>query len=113
MATPFIYTSEGKSIDQKKGLMKDISAAVCKNIGQSPETVDCKIFEVSDENRSIACTTILIYTSEGKSIDQKRGLVKDINAAVCKNFGESPEAVNCKIFETGDENKSRAGKLGG
>jgi len=33
---------------------------------------------------------IIIETDEGRTIEQKRGLVKDITDAVCKNFTVPP-----------------------
>jgi len=55
--------------------------------------------------------TVIIYPSEGKSIDQKRGVVKGITEAVCKNFAVSPEAVRILIREVKKEDYGRAGKL--
>ena len=37
---------------------------------------------------------IIIEADEGRSIEQKRGLAKDITDAVCKNFAVPPEAVS-------------------
>ena len=46
-----------------------------------------------------------------RTIEQKRGLVKDITKAVTKNFNVSPEAVSIIIHETKKENRAKAGKL--
>ena len=54
---------------------------------------------------------IMIRVDEGKTIDQKRGLVKDITDAVCKNFNVPPESVSIQIQEGKKENRARAGKL--
>ncbi len=54
---------------------------------------------------------VIIKVDEGRSIDQKRGLVKDITDAVCKNFAVPPEAVSILIHEGKKENRARAGKL--
>ena len=54
---------------------------------------------------------VLIEADEGRTIDQKRGLVKDITAAVCKNFNVQPEAVTIQIHEGKKENRAKAGKL--
>ena len=54
---------------------------------------------------------VMIYADEGRTIDQKRGLVKDISDAVCKNFSVGPEAVNILIREGKKENRAKAGKL--
>lgn len=54
---------------------------------------------------------VIIKVDEGRSIDQKRGLVKDITDAVCKNFAVPPEAVSILISEGKKENRARGGKL--
>ena len=54
---------------------------------------------------------ITIEADEGRTIEQKRGLVKDITKAVTKNFNVSPEAVSIIIHETKKENRAKAGKL--
>ena len=54
---------------------------------------------------------VIIEADEGRSIDQKRGLAKDITDAVCKNFVVPPEAVSILIHEGRKENRARAGKL--
>ena len=54
---------------------------------------------------------IIIEADEGRSIEQKRGLVKDITDAVCKNFAVPPQAVSILMHEGKKENRARAGKL--
>ena len=54
---------------------------------------------------------IIIEADEGRTIEQKRGLVKDITDAVCKNFNVKPEAVSIHIHEGKKENRAKAGKL--
>jgi len=54
---------------------------------------------------------ITVKAIEGRTIEQKRGLVKDITQAVIKNFGVKPEAVIVDIIEYGKENFAEAGKL--
>ena len=54
---------------------------------------------------------VIIEADEGRTVDQKRGLVKDITDAVCKNFAVGPEAVSILIHEGKKENRGRAGKL--
>jgi 4-oxalocrotonate tautomerase len=41
---------------------------------------------------------------EGKTIEQKRGLVKDITDAVCKNFKVPADAVTILIHDLKSEN---------
>ena len=54
---------------------------------------------------------VVITADEGRTIEQKRGLVKDITDAVCKNFNTKPEAVSVYIREGKKENRGKAGKL--
>ncbi len=55
--------------------------------------------------------TVIIETDEGKTIEQKRGLVKDVTDAVCKNFKVPQDAVTILIHESKKENRAKAGKL--
>jgi 4-oxalocrotonate tautomerase len=54
---------------------------------------------------------VVIYAVEGRSAEQKRGLVKDITAAVAKNLGVPVETVVITIAETSKENKAKGGVL--
>ena len=54
---------------------------------------------------------VTINADEGRTIEQKRGLAKDITEAVCKNFNVKPEAVSIQIVEGKKENRGRGGKL--
>jgi len=54
---------------------------------------------------------VIIKADEGRTVDQKRGLVKDITEAVCKNFNVTPETVSILIHEGKKENRGKGGKL--
>ncbi len=54
---------------------------------------------------------VTVHALEGRTVDQKRGLVKDIAEAVIKNFNVKPEAVTVIIREMKGENFGKAGKL--
>ena len=54
---------------------------------------------------------VIIEADEGRTIDQKRGLVKDVTEAVCKNFAVPLDAVSILIHEGRKENRARGGKL--
>jgi 4-oxalocrotonate tautomerase len=54
---------------------------------------------------------LTVEAIEGKTIEQKRGLVRDITEAVVKNFNVAPETVSIAIYEMSRENYSKAGKL--
>ena len=54
---------------------------------------------------------ISIVALKGRTVDQKRALVKDITEAVVKHFKVKPEAVSVVIHEMSKENIAKSGKL--
>jgi 4-oxalocrotonate tautomerase len=54
---------------------------------------------------------VYIPAIEGRSKDQKRALIKDITAAVVKNFDVAADAVLVEIIETSRDNKAKGGVL--
>lgn len=54
---------------------------------------------------------VTVKAVEGRTIEQKRALVRDITEAVVKNFKTQPEAVIVDIVEYSKENFGKAGKL--
>jgi 4-oxalocrotonate tautomerase len=54
---------------------------------------------------------IYVYAVEGRSLDQKRQLIRDITDAVVRNFGSPAEAVMVQIIESPKENKAKGGVL--
>jgi 4-oxalocrotonate tautomerase len=68
----------------------------------------CLIIKQREEGKM---PTVIIEADEGRTIEQKRGLVKDITDAVSKNFKVPPEAVTIYIHEGKKENRGKAGKL--
>jgi 4-oxalocrotonate tautomerase len=54
---------------------------------------------------------VVVYILEGRTLEQKRGLVKDITAAVVKNAGAAPEAVTISLIETAKASKAKGGVL--
>ncbi|MCL5807174.1 MAG: 2-hydroxymuconate tautomerase family protein [Deltaproteobacteria bacterium] len=55
--------------------------------------------------------TVIVEADEGRTVEQKRGLVKEITAAVCKNFEVEPQSVTVFIHEGKKENRGKGGKL--
>ena len=47
-----VYLAEGRAKEAKRALMKDITDAVVKNFGVSPEAVVVQIVESSKDNKS-------------------------------------------------------------
>ena len=54
---------------------------------------------------------VTVKAGEGRTIEQKRVLVKDITEAVVKNFKTEPDSVIVDIVEYSGENLAKAGKL--
>jgi 4-oxalocrotonate tautomerase len=54
---------------------------------------------------------VVVYILEGRSIEQKRGLVKDITDAVVKNAGAPADAVTVSLVETAKTSKAKGGVL--
>ncbi len=54
---------------------------------------------------------VVVYILEGRTLDQKRGLVKDITEAVVKNAGTTPEQVTVSLVETAKTSKAKGGVL--
>ena len=54
---------------------------------------------------------IVVYLNEGRSLDQKRALCKDITDAVVKNLGVPVGAVVVALVETPKHNKAKGGVL--
>ena len=54
---------------------------------------------------------VVVYILEGRSLDQKRGLIKDITAAVVKNAGTTPDAVTVSLVESPKNSKGKGGVL--
>ena len=54
---------------------------------------------------------VTVKAKEGRTIEQKKALVKDITEAVVKNFKVQPEVVIIDIVVYSGENLAKAGKL--
>jgi 4-oxalocrotonate tautomerase len=54
---------------------------------------------------------IIIYLAEGRTVDAKRAVVKDITDTIARNFNVPPDAVTVQIVEAPRENKAKGGKL--
>jgi 4-oxalocrotonate tautomerase len=54
---------------------------------------------------------VTIKIIEGRTIEQKRGLVKDVTEAIVKNIGCQPADVHIDIVDLKKENLGQSGKL--
>ena len=54
---------------------------------------------------------VTVKAVEGRTVEQKRALVKDITEAVIKNFKTEPGSVIVDIIEYRKDNLAKAGQL--
>ena len=54
---------------------------------------------------------VTIELLEGRTLDQKRGLVRDMTEAIVRNCGVKPEDVTIIIHDNLKSDKAKAGKL--
>lgn len=54
---------------------------------------------------------VIVYAVEGRSFEQKKALVKDITAAVAKNFAVEEDAVTIQIVEAKKTDKAKGGVM--
>jgi 4-oxalocrotonate tautomerase len=64
-----------------------------------------------NHRRSKDMPTVIVEADAGTTIDQKRGLVRDITEAVCKNYNVDPQAVTILLHEQEKENRAKGGVL--
>ncbi len=55
--------------------------------------------------------TIIVMMNEGRSLDDKRTLTKNITNAVVESLGVKPEVVSIILQENKKENSARGGVL--
>ncbi|APT57497.1 MAG: 4-oxalocrotonate tautomerase [Azospirillum brasilense] len=54
---------------------------------------------------------IMVFAAEGRTLEQKRGLVKDLTEAMVKNFGVPADVVTVQIVEAPKTDKAKGGVL--
>ncbi len=54
---------------------------------------------------------IFVHAIEGRTIDQKRGLIEDLTAATVRHFKVPRESVMVQIIESSTHNKAKGGVL--
>jgi 4-oxalocrotonate tautomerase len=70
-----------------------------------------KLYDVDAGWEGCSMPEIYVHAVEGRSLDQKRALVREITAAVVKNFNVPAESVMVQIIESAKENKAKGGVL--
>lgn len=54
---------------------------------------------------------LVVYLLEGRSVEHKRALVKDLTSAVVRNLGVPQESVTVSLVETARTDKAKGGVL--
>ncbi len=54
---------------------------------------------------------VIVYMVQGRSLEQKRGLVQDITSAIVKNCSVPKEVVTVQIVEAPKTDKAKGGVL--
>jgi 4-oxalocrotonate tautomerase len=54
---------------------------------------------------------IMVFAAAGRTVEQKRGLVRDMTEAMVKNFGVPATSVTIQIVETALDSKAKGGVL--
>ncbi|HXF35160.1 MAG TPA: tautomerase family protein [Candidatus Acidoferrales bacterium] len=54
---------------------------------------------------------VYIHAVKGRSLEQKKGLIKDVTDAVVRNFSVPVDAVTIEIVETEPDLKAKGGVL--
>jgi len=52
---------------------------------------------------------VYVHAVKGRSLEQKKALMKDITDAVVKNFNTTPDNVTISIIETEPTSKAKGG----
>jgi 4-oxalocrotonate tautomerase len=66
---------------------------------------------VPANNTEESMPEIIVYLLEGRTLEDKRALVKDLTAAVVKNLGAPVESVTVSLVETAKTAKGKGGVL--
>jgi 4-oxalocrotonate tautomerase len=73
----------------------------------------CKVDQSSevDQSKESFDAEVVFYALDGRSIEQKRSLIRDLTDAVVRNYDVDASTVSINIVETPRENKARGGVL--
>jgi 4-oxalocrotonate tautomerase len=115
---------------QKVALVRDITRTVSAAAVVDPMKVQVQFYPIPKGNRSLGgrlmsevgdLSTLPIEETpwlivqlqlfEGRSLDQKRAIVKGATEDICKNFGIDPERIMIIISEMNRIHNSIGGKL--
>ena len=135
---PFIilYSEEGKTDEQKQGVVKDITVEISKHFNIPEQAVRIIFQELKDNqvsysgclkssseykaksteiqninpNAQLVMPLVILYTEEGKTEQQYQKAAKDITFAISKHFNIPEQAVRI-VFHEMKENRIASGGL--
>jgi 4-oxalocrotonate tautomerase len=61
--------------------------------------------------RIVSVAEVYIYFFEGRTIEQKRALVKEVTEVVARNLNGTPESITIQLIETPRHTKAKGGVL--
>jgi 4-oxalocrotonate tautomerase len=59
----------------------------------------------------IVMPEIMVFAAAGRTVEQKRGLARDLTDAMVKNFQVPAESVTVQIVESPKDSKAKGGVL--
>src|SRR5262245_65516930 len=90
---------------------------MCRKPSRAPQSTSSYVWHtrysgwVRRTNRETAMPEVYVHAVKGRSLDQKRALIKDITEAVVKNFSVPAEAVMVEIVESETTAKDKGGVM--
>jgi len=79
-------------------------------VGYSPGTRKCTTMQPVNPQEGFM-PEVVFYALGGRSVEQKRALIKDFTDAVVKNYKVEPSAMTITIVESAKEDKAKGGVL--
>lgn len=124
-----IQIYEEHSLEQKQALVRDLTKTVCKAALVQPANVQIQFNQVMKENRAIyghlmsdvdeknlpltekPWLIVQLQLFEGRSLDQKRQIVKGVTDDIARNLLVDPNRVQIIISEMSHTHNSIGGLL--
>jgi len=69
------------------------------------------LYHAGGKSQEGSMPEVVFYALGGRSVEQKRALIKDFTDAVVKNYKVEPSAVTITIVESAKEDKAKGGVL--
>jgi 4-oxalocrotonate tautomerase len=80
-------------------------------VGDTVSRMTAMYYHASGQSQEGLMPEVVFYALGGRSIEQKRALIKDFTDAVVKNYKVDPSAVTITIVESAKEDKAKGGVL--